>query len=126
MIVQIKVPDFGVTMDTVTIHKWLIAEGDEIVRGQTIAELEGDKAVVILESVATGVLLKIVAAEGVQVSTGDVIAFAGEPTDKVPQSRDAAPESAGRHSSPATSRAPCSRQATFVSDSKEFRQSERC
>lgn len=92
MIVAIKVPDFGVTVDTVTLYKWLVAEGTEIVRGQTIAEIEADKAVVILESVATGVLLKILAAEGQKVSTGDVIAFAGDPTDTVPQTWDAAPK----------------------------------
>lgn len=91
MIVAIKVPDFGVTVDTVTLHKWLVAEGTEIVRGQTIAEIEADKAVVILESVATGVLLKIVASEGARVSTGQVIAFAGDPTDTVPQTPDVAP-----------------------------------
>ncbi len=91
MIVAIKVPDFGVTVDTVTLYKWFVAEGTEVVRGQTIAEIEADKAVVILESVASGVLLKIVASEGAQVSTGEVIAFAGDPTDTVPQNWEGAP-----------------------------------
>ena len=96
MVVPIRVPDFGVTGDTLNLHRWLVAEGEVIVRGQTIAEIEGDKAVVILESVANGVLLKIVAAEGGQVSAGDVIAFAGDPTDTIPETRDVEPDPQAR------------------------------
>ena len=62
MTVPIKIPDVGATVDEVTLVQWLVEEGAEIVRGQKIAAIETDKAVVELESVAAGVLLKKCAA----------------------------------------------------------------
>lgn len=88
MTTPIKIPDVGVTVDTVIVHRWLVHEGAEISRGQPIAELEADKAIVTLESAAAGVLLKIVAVEGAQASVGDVIAFVGDPAETVPPGVD--------------------------------------
>jgi pyruvate dehydrogenase E2 component (dihydrolipoamide acetyltransferase) len=84
--VPIKIPDLGATVDEVTLVRWLVREGDQIVLGQKIAEVETDKALVPLESASAGVLLKIVAQEGQDASTGDVIAYVGSPTDVVPDS----------------------------------------
>lgn len=98
MTIAIKIPDVGVTIDTVIVHRWLVREGAEVTRGQPIAELEADKAVVTLESAATGVLLKIIAAEGAQASVGDVIAYVGDPAETVPHSADSGAAEAHPHS----------------------------
>jgi pyruvate dehydrogenase E2 component (dihydrolipoamide acetyltransferase) len=83
--VPIKIPDLGAAVDDVTLVRWLVKEGDQIIRGQKIAEIETDKAVVPLESAAAGTVLKLVASEGQDASTGDVIAYVGSPNDVVPE-----------------------------------------
>jgi pyruvate dehydrogenase E2 component (dihydrolipoamide acetyltransferase) len=89
--VPIKIPDLGAAVDEVTLVRWLVQEGDQIVRGQKIAEIETDKAVVPLESAAVGTLLKLVAQAGADASTGDIIAYVGDPNDVVPESPAASP-----------------------------------
>jgi pyruvate/2-oxoglutarate dehydrogenase complex dihydrolipoamide acyltransferase (E2) component len=91
-VVSIKIPDIGTTVDTVTLVRWLVEEGAEIVRGQNIAEIETDKAVIALESAATGILLRKDAAEGDRISTGDVIAYVGNSTDTIPEPSDIEPD----------------------------------
>lgn len=83
--IPIKIPDVGATVDKVILVRWLVEEGAEIVRGQNIAELETDKAVFTLESVAAGVLLKKYATAGDEVSTGDIIAYVGNLTEAIPE-----------------------------------------
>lgn len=90
--VAIKIPDIGTTIDTVTLVRWLVEEGVEISRGQKIAEIETDKAVIALESFATGVLLRKRAVEGEAVSVGDVIAYVGNLTDAIPETSELEPE----------------------------------
>ena len=89
--VPIKIPDIGTTVDTVTLVRWLVEEGAEIVRGQKIAEIETEKAVIALESVAAGVLLRKNAAEGERASTGGIIAYVGNPADVIPETSDIEP-----------------------------------
>jgi len=91
-VVPIKIPDVGATVDTVTLVRWLVEEGSEILRGQNIAEIETDKTVIALESVAAGVLLKKNTREGEMVSTGDIIAYVGNPTEAIPETSDIEPD----------------------------------
>ena len=67
-----------------TLVRWLKQEGEEIARGDAIAEIETDKAVIEMEAYASGVVLKTVAAEGSIVPVGDTIAFIGSPGEPVP------------------------------------------
>lgn len=90
--VSIRIPDIGTTVDTVTLVRWLVEEGSEVLRGQNIAEIETDQSVIALESVAAGVLLKKKAREGEKVSTGDIIAYVGKLTDAIPETSDIEPE----------------------------------
>jgi pyruvate dehydrogenase E2 component (dihydrolipoamide acetyltransferase) len=83
MAVAIKMPDLGTTEDTVVLLKWLKQVGDEVKRGEPLCEIQTDKAVTELESVAKGVLLKQVVEEGSEVSTGTVIAYIGQAGEQV-------------------------------------------
>ena len=76
----IKMPALSPTMEEGTLAKWLKAEGDEIVAGDIIAEIETDKATMEFEAVDEGTLGKIMVAEGTEgVKVGTVIAMlAGE------------------------------------------------
>jgi len=83
MATAIKVPDIGTTVDQMTILKWLIKEGQPVKRGEGLCEIQTDKAVTELESVAQGVLLKQTVVENTEVTVGDVIAYVGEPDERL-------------------------------------------
>jgi len=91
-VVPIKIPDVGATVDRMTLVRWLVEVGVEIARGQKIAEIETDKSVIELESVAAGVLLRKYAEEGGEVSTGEIIAYVGEAMEAVPEAASIEPD----------------------------------
>ena len=68
-------PNLGYDMDAGKIVSWLKKIGDSVARGEPIAEVETDKATVEMESMRSGVLVEIVAAEGTDVPIGEVIAY---------------------------------------------------
>lgn len=92
MAVPIKMPDVGTTVDEVTLVQWLVEEGAEVKRGDMIAEIETDKAIVELESVAQGVLLQKMVGVGDVVPVGAVIAYVGESGEVVSPAVEAEPE----------------------------------
>lgn len=72
---EVTMPNLGYDMTEGKIIAWLKAPGDEVRRGEPIAEIETDKATVEMESLATGTLTEIVAQEGHTAAVGDVIAY---------------------------------------------------
>ncbi len=80
MAIELKMPALSPTMEEGTLAKWLKSEGDEIVAGDIIAEIETDKATMEFEAVDEGTLGKIMVEEGTEgVKVGTVIAMlAGE------------------------------------------------
>ena len=91
MISEVTMPSMGADMTEGTIVKWLKAEGDQIGRGDKLAEVETDKTVVEMEAYAEGLLRKIVVSEGSLVQVGAVIAFIGDADDDIPEVAAAAP-----------------------------------
>ena len=82
MITEVTMPSMGADMTEGTIVKWLKKEGDEVKRGDKLAEIETDKTVVEMESYGEGILKKIVVGEGKVVPVGDLIAYVGEEDDE--------------------------------------------
>ncbi|MCH7706654.1 MAG: E3 binding domain-containing protein, partial [Chloroflexi bacterium] len=70
-------PQMGYDMEQGTVVRWIKREGDEVKRGEPLAEIETDKAVVEMESHASGVLRKVLVEEGVPVPVGQVIGIIG-------------------------------------------------
>ncbi|MCX7342798.1 MAG: pyruvate dehydrogenase complex dihydrolipoamide acetyltransferase [Proteobacteria bacterium] len=71
MPIQILMPALSPTMTEGNLVKWLKNEGDKIKAGETIAEIETDKATMEVEAVDEGILGKIVVpagTDGVQVN----------------------------------------------------------
>jgi pyruvate dehydrogenase E2 component (dihydrolipoamide acetyltransferase) len=66
------------TMETGTIIKWRVKEGDTVENSQILCDVETDKAVMEYESINEGTLLKIVVPEGSEAQVGEVIAVVGE------------------------------------------------
>ena len=99
MISEVTMPSMGADMTEGTIVKWLKNEGDEVKRGDKLAEIETDKTVVEMECYNDGILKKIIVQEGQAVPVGDLIAYIGDAGDEVPEgssnaSDNAAPQSA--------------------------------
>ena len=84
MATTVVMPQMGFDMQEGTIVRWLKQEGDEVSRGEPIAEIETDKAIVEMEAFATGVLLKTVVGEGETVPVGQTIAVIGSPGEPLP------------------------------------------
>jgi len=69
MPIDILMPALSPTMEEGTLSKWLKNEGDKVVSGDVIAEIETDKATMEVEAIDEGTLGKILVAEG----TDDVL-----------------------------------------------------
>ena len=98
MISEVTMPSMGADMTEGTIVKWLKNEGDEVKRGDKLAEIETDKTVVEMECYNDGILKKIIVQEGQAVPVGDLIAYIGDAGDEVPEgsynvNNNTAPES---------------------------------
>ena len=85
MAVAIRVPDLGTTVDEVKLVAWLVKEGESVKRGDILAEIETDKAMTDLESVAEGVLLKQVVPADTMAQKGDLLAYVGKPGEAIPE-----------------------------------------
>ena len=83
MPVAIRMPDLGTAVNEVKILKWMVQEGASVTRGAMLVEIETDKAVTELESVAAGVVLKHCVPEGASVKSGEIIAYVGAPGETI-------------------------------------------
>lgn len=75
MATQICMPRLSDTMTEGGLVRWFVSEGDTVVPGQVIAELETDKSSVDLEAESAGRITKLAVAEGSEgVAVGAVLA----------------------------------------------------
>ena len=73
MPVEITMPQQSDTMTEGTGVKWRKREGDKVKSGETVAEIETDKAVMEMEAFDSGTLAAVVVAEGQKVPVGAVL-----------------------------------------------------
>jgi len=66
MSTQILMPALSPTMETGTLVKWHVKEGDAVRSGDVIAEIETDKATMEVEAVDEGTIGKLLVAEGTE------------------------------------------------------------
>lgn len=79
------------TMEEGRLVKWTKAVGEAVKSGETLAEVETDKAVMELVARADGQLLQQAVKEGDTVPVGDVVAYIGAPGETVDATPVAAP-----------------------------------
>src|SRR5690606_33814767 len=79
----IEMPKLSDTMTVGTLVNWLKKEGDRVVSGDMIAEIETDKATMELEAFDEGLLIKQLVKPGEQVPVGTPIAAIGEEGEKI-------------------------------------------
>lgn len=81
----IEMPKLSDTMTTGTLIKWLKKEGDDVVSGDMIAEVETDKATMEVEVFEDGKLIKLYVEEGDSVAIGSPICAIGEEGEEAPE-----------------------------------------
>lgn len=99
MATKVLMPKLSDTMEEGTILKWVRKEGEKVKQGETIVEIESDKADMELEAYDSGVLRKIVVPEGSKAPIGALIAIIGDPNEDISPLLSTAP---AEQSKPAT------------------------
>lgn len=101
---EITMPKLSDTMEEGKIIRWLKRPGDEIHRGDPIAEVETDKADMVMEAFDEGVLEQIKLKEGESAPVGTVIALL-QAAGEQPRAPTAAPAAPAARPAPAAARA---------------------
>src|SRR5438876_254733 len=83
MATKVHMEALSPTMEEGRLVKWNKHEGDAVKSGDTLAEVETDKAVMELVARADGQLLKVMVPEGTTVPVGNIVAWIGKPGEKV-------------------------------------------
>src|SRR5512134_2224632 len=79
----ISMPKLGFDMAEGTLVRWVKNEGENVNKGDVLAEIETDKATVEVESSASGVVRKLLVEAGSVVPVGDPIAVVGSADEKI-------------------------------------------
>ena len=98
MATKVHMEALSPTMEEGRLVKWNKHEGDAVKSGDTLAEVETDKAVMELVARADGQLLKVMVPEGTTVPVGNIVAWIGKPGEKVDGDGAAAPAPKGERS----------------------------
>ena len=80
---EIKMPKFGLTMESGFIEKWFKKEGDMVKEGDPLLEVSSEKITNEVASPVSGILLKIIFQEQEEIKVGTVIALIGEEGEKI-------------------------------------------
>lgn len=120
---EITMPRLSDTMQEGTIARWLKKPGDEVKKGDILAEIETDKATMDLEAYEAGTLQQIMVQEGETVPIGQAVAVIGsgaavsQPAQPAPA--PAQPSTDGAKGAPAATPVESSTKAETGTQSKE-------
>ncbi|MCA9285607.1 MAG: E3 binding domain-containing protein, partial [Phycisphaerales bacterium] len=78
MSIELTMPRLSDTMESGTILKWNVKEGDAVSAGSVVADVETDKATMEMQAFDDGVLARIIVGEGQSVPVGTTIALIAE------------------------------------------------
>ena len=135
MATEIKMPALSPTMETGTLAKWLVAEGDHGSSGDVIAEIETDKTTMEVETIDDGVVGKLLVPAGAEnVSVNTVIAVLIDDADESTAAEsiadmavvdksapeNVAPENTGRDTAAPESVAPATVSAPAITGAAEI------
>src|SRR5206468_8070830 len=110
MATKVHMEALSPTMEEGRLVKWTKHEGDAVKSGETLAEVETDKAVMELVARADGQLIKVMVPEGTTVPVGNVVAWIGKPGEKVDGAGSTEQGAAASKQAPAAQAAPARTQ----------------
>ena len=120
----IEMPKLADTMTEGTLIKWKKKEGDAVKMGDVLAEVETDKATMEMESFDTGVVHKLLVAEGQKVPIGEKIAIVLTKGEAPPAEGEAPATTAAPQKTQTVETASGSAQATAPSGSATAQRQE--
>src|SRR5438876_9707324 len=91
MAISVVMPALEMAQETGKVLAWRKKEGERVVKGEPLLEIETDKAVVEVEAPGDGILAVITADVGAVVPVGETIAWLVGPGEKAPAKSAAAP-----------------------------------
>lgn len=102
---EVPMPRLSDTMEEGRVLQWYKQVGDSVAKGELLAEIETDKAVMDLESVEEGTLLQLLVAAGGTAALGAPIALVGDESELGTQVAVAPPSKTETdHAQPGTAR----------------------
>jgi pyruvate dehydrogenase E2 component (dihydrolipoamide acetyltransferase) len=102
MATKILLPQGGQDLEEATVLGWLKQEGDSVVKGEVLCEIETAKAVFEVEAPEDGVLIKIIVPGGQTAPVLSVIGYLGQPGEQVEVPEPLTPVAAATSTSPIT------------------------
>ncbi|HEX9035849.1 MAG TPA: dihydrolipoamide acetyltransferase family protein [Ktedonobacterales bacterium] len=96
----VVMPKMGDTMEEGKIITWRKHEGEQVAKGDALAEIETEKVNIEAEAFAAGVLRKIIAPEGATVPVGQPIALIGAANEAIPAEFGGAPSAGAASAAP--------------------------
>ncbi|MBE3035476.1 MAG: 2-oxo acid dehydrogenase subunit E2 [Candidatus Atribacteria bacterium] len=88
---EVIMPKLGLTMETGVIEKWHKKEGDKVEAGEVLFEVMTDKVSLEVEAYNSGIVRKIIRAEGEEVPVTEVIAYIGSADETIPEAKETIP-----------------------------------
>ena len=83
MATDVIMPALGMAQDTGKVLRWLKSEGEQVLKGEALMEVETDKVTVEVEAPADGTLAAVGATEGEDVPVGRRVALILAPNEQV-------------------------------------------
>ncbi len=80
----VEMPKMGDSMEEGKILRWIKKEGEQVKKGEMLAEVETDKVNIEIEAFASGILRKIIVPEGAAAPVGAKIALIGASDEPLP------------------------------------------
>jgi pyruvate/2-oxoglutarate dehydrogenase complex dihydrolipoamide acyltransferase (E2) component len=74
VIVEVRLPQWGMGMTEGTVVEWLKSVGDQVAEGEPLVEIETAKAVDVLPAPASGTLVEIVAPADAVIPVNELLA----------------------------------------------------
>jgi pyruvate dehydrogenase E2 component (dihydrolipoamide acetyltransferase) len=115
MAVSVVMPALELAQETGKVLVWIKKEGDQVVKGEPLLEIETDKVSFELEAQADGILAGVRSHEGDVVPVGQIIAWLVAPGEQPPAASDAAARGMAEQARPMTAPPAASSRPAAVS-----------
>jgi pyruvate dehydrogenase E2 component (dihydrolipoamide acetyltransferase) len=96
MAFSVVMPALEMAQETGKLIAWRKKEGDRVIKGEPLLEIETDKAVMEVEATADGILAGITGVVGADIPVGQTIAWIVAPGEKPPSANEATTAPAAR------------------------------
>ncbi len=83
MAVRVVMPQAGQDLETGTVRQWLKAEGDAVIKGEPLVQIDTEKISVEVEAPASGTLLRILVPNETDTAILSTIAIIGNPGEDI-------------------------------------------